>query len=73
MYVDGHAVEKGISIAYSFYLMVAEAGHAGCQNMIGAMLNIGMGVELSQESAVKWWAKAAEQNHAEALMNLGAA
>lgn len=49
----------------------AEAGVADAQCMMGLLFQIGAGTEVSGELAVYWYQKAASQDHAIALNNLG--
>ncbi len=49
----------------------AESGNADAQNDLGWMLDTGDGVPEDDAEAVKWYRKAAEQNHAVAQCNLG--
>jgi TPR repeat protein len=50
---------------------LAEKGIAEAQCIIGSLYQIGLGVQVSWEEAVRWYLKAAEQGHALACNNLG--
>ncbi len=49
----------------------AEAGHAGAQNNLGAILRDGLGAEKDESAAIGWFRRAAEQGFAKAQSNLG--
>jgi len=44
----------------------AEQGNADAQYDLGAMYNFGEGMEQDNAEAIKWFLKAAEQDHADA-------
>ena len=50
---------------------MAEQGYAYAQYNLGVMYDNGTGVEQSDEKAVEWVLKAAEQVNADAQCNLG--
>jgi TPR repeat protein len=52
-------------------LKFAEAGVADAQVMMGVLYETGMGVPKSGATAIKWYRKAAEQDHPIAWSNLG--
>jgi TPR repeat protein len=45
---------------------LAEQGHAGAQNTLGVMYNMGRGVPRNDKTAVMWYQLAPEQGHAKA-------
>lgn len=46
---------------------MAEQGDAEAQYLVGAAYSRGFGVKQDYSEAVKWWLKAAEQGHADAI------
>ena len=52
--------------------MVAKKGNAAAQFNLGLMYEKGLGVNLENKEAARWYLKAAEQGHAKAQNNLGA-
>ena len=44
---------------------------AGAQSEVGFSYTMGLGVGKDASKAIEWYTKAAEQNHAQALYNLG--
>lgn len=52
-------------------LAAANKGNAHAQYVIGCKYSLGQGVEQDQREAVRWWQKAADQNHPGAQYNLG--
>ena len=45
----------------------AELGHAAAQYELGVAYSLGLGIEQSNEESMKWYRKAAEQGHEEAI------
>jgi len=52
--------------------VVAKKGNAAAQFNLGLMYEKGLGVNLENKEAAKWYLKAAEQGHTKAQNNLGA-
>ncbi|MSQ87523.1 MAG: sel1 repeat family protein [Alphaproteobacteria bacterium] len=50
---------------------LAVAGKADAQASLGVMYEIGLGVPQNFDEALKWYRLAADQNHVDALFNLG--
>lgn len=53
--------------AFALFELVARQGHAGAQYGLGNCYFYGKGVAKNCEEAVKWYKKAAEQGHKEAI------
>ena len=45
----------------------AELGHAAAQYELGVAYSLGLGIEQNHEESMKWYRKAAEQGHEEAI------
>ena len=45
----------------------AELGHAAAQYELGVAYSLGLGIEQNNEESIKWYRKAAEQGHEEAI------
>ena len=58
------SLEKALEI--SLLRKSAEQGDADAQHEMGGYYSVGLGVEKSQEQAIYWWRKAAEQGHEDA-------
>lgn len=57
--------------AADYYYKAAMQGHAGAQNGLGVLYQLGRGVKQDKAEAVNWYKRAAEQNYAKAQRNLG--
>ena len=70
---DGEAAYKRGDYATVLRLSqsLAEQGHAGAQNNLGAMYADGKGVPQNRTEAVKWFQLAADQGHADSQFRLG--
>ena len=53
--------------AVGCFLQAAEQGHAAAQYELGVAYSLGLGTEQSGEESMKWYRKAAEQGHKEAI------
>ena len=53
--------------AYGCFQQAAEQGHAASQYELAVAYSIGIGVEQNDEESLKWYHKAAEQGHEEAI------
>ena len=62
-----HAAEHQLGKAVETFLKCAAVGHVGCQHELGLMM---LGMDKADAAAV-WWLRAAEQDHAEAMVSLG--
>lgn len=66
------AIQAGnFAEAYYLWRPLAEAGMASAQYGIGWMYHNGYGLAIDDEKAARWWERAAEQGHIEALFALG--
>ena len=66
------ATENGdYASAVTLWTGLAEHGHAGAQNALAALYELGDGVEQDYQAAIKWYTLAAEQGHVDAQNNLG--
>ena len=50
-----------------FFNKAAEQGHAASQYELGFAYSLGFGTEQNDEESLKWYRKAAEQGHKEAI------
>jgi len=57
--------------SFKYYLMAANQGHDGAQVNVGKFYKHGIGVEVSRDLAMEWFAKAASLDNAQAQYNLG--
>ena len=53
--------------AFGCFQQAAEHGHAAAQYELGVAYSLGLGIELNNEESMKWYRKAAEQGHEEAI------
>ena len=60
-----------MSTSVEYLLKAAGEGDADAQNQLAGLYKLGDGVKQSNAKALKWWIKAAEQDHAMAQYNLG--
>ncbi|KAJ8325745.1 hypothetical protein O5D80_005943 [Batrachochytrium dendrobatidis] len=70
-YFMGYGVVKSHDIAFKRYEVAAKMNLADACNMLGVMLEFGLGRKRDMPNATKWYRKAAEGKSAEALNNLG--
>ena len=63
---------KDYDVAYQLALPAAQAGDANAQYLLGLQLWRGRGVVRNDADAARWFASAAEQNHADAMNDLAA-
>jgi TPR repeat protein len=71
MYFKGIGVEKNYAIAYRWFYMAANQGHARAQNDMAVLLSKGLGVRQNKPEAYVWFIRAAEQGFADSQYNLG--
>ena len=57
----------GIEEGVGCYQQAAEQGHAAAQYELAVAYSIGMGVEQSDDESMKWYRKAAQQGHEQAI------
>ena len=57
---DGEGVEQDYNLAYQYFTMSAEQGHASAMVDVGLCYEYGRGVEIDKTEAVKWYKKAAD-------------
>ena len=50
---------------------LAKKGHSDAQTLLGSIYDYGQGVPQSNQEAVKWYRKAADQGNAQAQFSLG--
>ena len=60
-------IDKQYDKAFSILNDLADKGHANSQYILGLCYGRGDGLEQDHEKAAKWWCKASEQGHAEAI------
>ena len=53
--------------AFGCFQQAAEHGHAAAQYELGVAYSLGLGIEQNNEESMKWYRKAAEQGHEEAI------
>jgi TPR repeat protein len=74
VYSNGVGVELDLAKSLKYYRQGAEAGDADCQTAMGMFYQAGdkipSGLEADPAEAVKWYQKAAEQDHTEAIQHL---
>lgn len=58
-------------VSFNTLLKKAESGDPQAQLELGTRYALGQGVQVENSEALKWWAKASEQNNTEALYYLG--
>jgi uncharacterized protein len=66
----GDQLEDEIGVAVSIFKELAEGGHVAAQFQYALSLAHGVGVDLDQKQAVKWYLKAADHGNADAMDNL---
>ena len=71
MYFKGIGIERDYAIAYRWFHMAANQGHARAQNDMAFLLSKGLGVQQNKPEAYIWFLRAAEQGFADAQYNLG--
>jgi TPR repeat protein len=71
MYFKGIGVKKDYGIAFRWFYLAANQGHARAQNDMAFLLSKGLGVKQNKQEAYFWFLKAAEQGFADAQYNLG--
>ena len=63
--------QRNYQAAFPIFKKLAEQEHAGAQYNLGKMYQIGRGVTVDNQQAIKWIQKAAEQGYADAQFTLG--
>ena len=63
--------EEAKKLAFEWCEKAAKNGNAAAQNLLGYYYSVGDGVNKSEEQAVVWYKKAADQGHKSALYKLG--
>lgn len=71
MYYKGIGVDSDPDIAYRWFCMAANQGHAKAQNDMAVMLSKGIGTKQDSSEAYVWFLKAAEQGYEDSQFNLG--
>ena len=72
IFIEGQKAfsDKAYTKAYSIWFPLADNGYTPAQDTIGYLYKNGLGVKKNHKKAVKWYKKAAEGNHLEAMFNL---
>ncbi len=71
-YLFGHmGGDKDIGKAFDYFYRGAHQNHPPSQNRLALLFAGGRGTPKSDEDAVYWYRKAAENGHGEAMYNLG--
>ncbi len=70
MYLHGHGVLQDHTRAAALLVKPADAGDPLAQNALGQIYEGGLGLQQSDESAIKWYRLAPEQGYARAAANL---
>ncbi len=72
-YQDGKRayLQRDYATALKKFEPLAESGHAESQHYLGVIYKEGRGVAKDAKAAIKWYLKAAEQQHTEAQLALG--
>ncbi|KAI8918838.1 hypothetical protein BC831DRAFT_482163 [Entophlyctis helioformis] len=70
-YFVGYGVTRSFDVAFKRYEAASKLGLAEASNMMGVMLEFGLGRERDVLNATKWYRKAADARCPEALNNLG--
>ena len=63
---------KDYTVAYQLSLPAAQTGDANAQYVLGTLHWRGRGIAHNDAEAARWFAKAAEQNHADAMTDFAA-
>jgi hypothetical protein len=71
MYFKGIGIGRDYAIAYRWFHMAANQGHARAQNDMAFLLSKGLGVQQNRPEAYIWFLRAVEQGFADAQYNLG--
>jgi TPR repeat protein len=71
MYFRGFGVKRDFAIAYRWFFMAANQGHARAQNDLAVLLSKGLGIEQNRSEAYIWFLRAAEQGFPDSQYNLG--
>lgn len=66
LYAQGLGVAQDLGRARALFREAAEAGFPLAQNDLGTVLAQGLGGPADTEAAIRWWARAAASDHAEA-------
>ena len=56
--------DRNYEAAVKWYTKAAEFGHTHAQHHLGMMYNKGLGVEKNEQTAKKWWGRAAQVHRA---------
>lgn len=62
---------KDYAAAHRLLLKFAEDGDAEAQTMIGSMYQLGLGLQINEVEAAKWYLRASEKGYGLASNNLG--